>query len=79
MKIRSVAEFKAKFSEIIEDVKNGEEIGVLYGKRQEMVGVFIPVSNYAAKNPRKLGLLQNKASFRIVKNFKIMDEDLLKS
>jgi len=77
MKTLSVAEFKAKLSEVIEEVKNGEEVGVLYGKKHEIVGVFIPVSKYATRSPRKLGLLQKRGSFTIGKDFKITDEELL--
>ncbi len=76
MKTLSVAEFKARLSEIIEEVKKGEEIGVLYGKRHEMVGVFVPVSKYNAKTPRKLGILSKKGNFKVSKDFKISDEDL---
>jgi hypothetical protein len=42
MKTMTVGDFKANFSKVAEDVKNGEEITVTYGKNKEILGHFIP-------------------------------------
>ena len=79
MQTLSVGELKARFSEILETVKEGEEIVISYGKKREYVAVLIPYSRYHQKRPRKLGLLQGRASCTIHEDFKISDEDMLLS
>jgi hypothetical protein len=62
MKEMTVGEFKTKFSEVIEQVKTGEEIAVTYGKKKQIVGYFLP--QLPKLTPvRKLGILEGKASF----------------
>lgn len=75
MKTYPVGEFKALFSEIIEQVRAGEEIIISYGKKKENVAVLIPYAAYKTKKIR-LGLLQNK-TLRIHDDFKMSEEELL--
>lgn len=75
MKTMTVGEFKARFSEVLEAVKKGEEIAVSYGKSHKPIGVFKPFETSLKK--RKLGILKGKASFKVGKDFKITDEELL--
>ena len=42
MKTMTVGEFKARFSEVVSQVKAGEEIAVTFGKKKEVVGYFMP-------------------------------------
>lgn len=77
MKTFQVGELKSKFSKIIEDLKHGEEIVISFGKKKEKIAVIIPFSKYIKKNKRKLGLLEKKASYKIVSDFKISDEELI--
>jgi len=77
MKTFQVGELKSKFSKIIEDLKNGEEIVISFGKKKEKIAVIIPFSKYIKKHKRKLGLLEKKASYKIVSDFKISDEELI--
>lgn len=42
MKTLSVGEFKAHFSDVIEEVKKGAKIAVTYGKKKQVVGYFVP-------------------------------------
>ncbi|MFW5879485.1 MAG: type II toxin-antitoxin system Phd/YefM family antitoxin [bacterium] len=77
MKTLQVGDLKRNFSEVLNDVKNGKEIGISYGKKHELVAVLVPVKKYYKKNKRKLGLLKDKASFEIKGNFKISDDELL--
>jgi len=62
MKEMTVGEFKTHFSEVVEQVKAGEEIAVTYGKKKQVVGYFLP-DMPKAKPMRRLGLLEGKASF----------------
>ena len=79
MQTLTVGELKAKFSEVLEKVKKGEEIAISYGKKRERVAVLLPYSRYDQKQPRKLGPLKGRAGCIIHKDFKITDEDLLLS
>lgn len=72
----SVGEFKSQFSEVIEDVKAGEEIAVTFGKKKEVIGYFVPKSKKKLPE-RKLGILENKAQVIFRDDFKITEEEFL--
>jgi len=63
----------------MEEVKNGEEITISFGRKKEKIAVIIPYSKYKKNIKRKLGLLENKASYKINKNFKFSDNNFLNS
>jgi antitoxin (DNA-binding transcriptional repressor) of toxin-antitoxin stability system len=75
MKTLTVANLKADFSNVLEDIKKGNEVIIEYGKKHEKLAVIIPYKKYARKK-RKVGILKGKASFEITPNFKISDEEL---
>lgn len=75
MKTLAVGEFKAQFAQVLESIKNGEEIAISYGKRKEKIAVLIPYTKYNKKTARTLGLLEKKASSEIKKDFKITDDE----
>ena len=75
MKTFPVGEFKTHFSEIIEQVRSGEEVIITYGKKKENVAVLIPYASYRTKKIR-LGLLQNKTR-KIHDDFAMTEEELL--
>lgn len=77
MKTLQVGEFKKNFSEILDTVRDGEEVTITYGKKKEKVAILVPYDKYHKKSRRKLGLLVNKASCRINEDFEITDEDFL--
>ena len=54
MKTMSVGEFKANFSEVLKRVLGGEEIGILYGKKKEIVAKLVPKTS-DKKQKRKIG------------------------
>ena len=76
MKSLTVANLKSQFSTILEDLRQGKEITIEYGKSHEKIGVIVPYKKYKPAK-RKVGILENKASCEIVGDFKITDEDLL--
>lgn len=57
----SVGEFKARFSDVIAEVKAGEEIQVTFGKKKEIVGYFMPdiALTKKEKKERPLGPLKH--------------------
>ena len=77
MKTMPVGELKAHFSQVVEEVKNGEEIVVSYGKKHENVAVLIPYSTYRKKNRIRLGLLKNQGSAEFGDDFKMTAEELI--
>ena len=79
MKTFQVGELKTKFSQILEDVKKGEEITISFGKKKEKIAVILPYSKYKKSMHRELGILEKKASFSLSKDFTISDEELLNS
>lgn len=76
MKTLPVGELKTHFSEVIDDVKSGEEIIITYGRKKENVAVIIPYSQYKHKNVIKLGLLKKK-ELTIHEDFEMTEEELL--
>ena len=79
MKILSVGEFKSKFSEVVDELLQGNEVVISYGKKKEKIGVMVPYKNYKKKKKIKLGLLEGKASVKFAKDFKLTDEKFLAS
>ena len=76
MKTLPVGELKTHFSEVIDQVKAGEEIIITYGKKKENVAVIIPYSAYRSKNVIKLGLLKDKKVI-IRDDFTMTEEEML--
>lgn len=79
MQILTIGELKARFSEVLEKVKNGKEILISYGKKREKVAVIVPYSTYVSKPERKLGLLKGRAECIIHDDFEISEEEVLAS
>jgi antitoxin (DNA-binding transcriptional repressor) of toxin-antitoxin stability system len=75
MKALTVAEIKTHFSDVLVRVQNGENVKILYGKSKKPVAMIIPIENI--KSPRKIGVLDRKATFKIKGNGKISEEEFL--
>lgn len=78
MKTLAVGEFKSHFSEVLEDVRHGEEFVVCYGRKKEKVAVVIPYEKYQ-KKPVRLGVMEGIATYKIKDDFEMTDEELLGS
>ncbi|RKX77212.1 MAG: type II toxin-antitoxin system Phd/YefM family antitoxin [Spirochaetes bacterium] len=76
MKTLPVGELKTHFSEILNEVKAGEEIIITYGRKKESIAVIIPYSTYKKKNKITVGLLKNK-KMKIKADFKMTEEELI--
>lgn len=77
MKSLTVGEFKAHFSEVLELIKQGESVGVLYGKDKKPVAKLVPIKESNARKRRKLGIWEGKVKYVFADNFKMTDEELL--
>ena len=76
MKTLQVGELKTHFSEVLDDVKSGEEIIITYGKKKENIAVIIPYTSYKKKNKIDIGLLEGK-KYKINDDFAMSEEELL--
>lgn len=76
MKTMTVGEFKSHFAKVLEQVKAGIGFAVTYGRKKEIVGYFLPESQYTKQN-RKLGILEGKAKVTFKDDFKMSEEELL--
>ena len=79
MKTLTVGEFKAKFSEVLAALQKGEKFVVSYGKKKKKVAVLTAYLKQENNKPRRLGLLEGKASVRFMKDFKMTEEEFLNS
>ena len=75
MKFLPVGELKTHFSEVLADIKSGEEVVITYGKKRESIAVIVPYSQYRKKHSIRLGLLQDK-KMKIHDDFKMSEEEL---
>ncbi len=79
MQTLTIGELKARFSEVLGRLRQGQEIVISYGKKREKVAVLIPYSHYSTKPERKLGLLKGQGHCVIHEDFKLSDEEMLTS
>jgi antitoxin (DNA-binding transcriptional repressor) of toxin-antitoxin stability system len=79
MKTMTVGEFKSRFSEALEAVRDGETIVVSYGRNHRKVAAMVPYSDLAAGKKRPLGLLKSKARVKFGRDFALEDEPFLKA
>ncbi|MCH5596666.1 type II toxin-antitoxin system Phd/YefM family antitoxin [Niabella ginsengisoli] len=75
MQTVTVGEFKANFSEMLKKVLKGEEIGISYGKKKEIVARLVPKKEKTQR--RKLGALDQIAKVRFAKDYKLSEEEFL--
>ncbi len=73
MRKLTVGEFKNRFSEVVASVRKGEKIAVQYGKKREIIGLFVPYEQPKTRR-RKLGILRGKAEFD-PKKFAMTDDE----
>lgn len=76
MKTMMIGELKANFSEVIQEVKAGEEIAVAFGKKKEVVAYLIPKAARKA-GKRQLGILAQKGKVTFGNDFKMTEEEFL--
>ena len=79
MKTMTVGEFKARFSEALDAVREGETIVVSYGRNHRKVAAMVPYSELKPTKKRPLGLLKAKARVSFGRDFALTDDDFLKA
>ena len=73
----TVAEFKSRFSEVLEAIRHGESIAVTYGRSKKTVAIIQPPMGN--RRSRSLGMLKGKVSFEIQPDFEMDEAEFLKS
>ncbi len=79
MKTLAVGEFKARFADALQMVRQGENVGVTYGRKGKLVAVLVPPESVSASGGVKLGLLTGQATFKVHPGFEMNDEEFLSS
>ena len=75
MRTLTVTDIETHFSDIIEEVINGEKFQILFDISKEPIAMIIPMQNQ--KKSRKIGVLDGKALFKINGDSKISEEEFL--
>ena len=75
MKTMTIAEIKTHFSDVLDRIKNGENIKNSYGKSKKPIAMIVPIENI--DSPRIIGVLDNQAKFKANGNVKISEEEFL--
>ena len=75
MKAMAVGEIKAHFSEILEEVKYGKKVGILYGRAKKPVAMIVPYIE-EKKSEREIGILDGKVIINFNDDFKMTTEEL---
>lgn len=79
MQILPVGNFKTRFAEVLKKVRQGEEFIISYGRKKDKVAVLIPFEKYQQTVPRKFGILKDKGSFSLSDDFKMSEDEFLRS
>jgi antitoxin (DNA-binding transcriptional repressor) of toxin-antitoxin stability system len=75
----TVGEFKRRFSEALDAVREGKTIMVSYGRNRRNIAALVPCAALNAAQKRPLGLLKTKARVRFARDFALDDQQFMKS
>jgi antitoxin (DNA-binding transcriptional repressor) of toxin-antitoxin stability system len=76
MKTMPVGELKTHFSEILEEVKRGNKVGIVYGRAKKPVAMLVPYIE-ETRTGRKIGILDGKIEIEFKEDFDMTAEELL--
>ncbi|AEF84553.1 conserved hypothetical protein [Treponema primitia ZAS-2] len=71
-----VGEVKTHFSEVLEEVRQGSTVGILYGRAKKPVAMIVPYVEEKVKK-RKIGILDGKMTVKFMPDFEMTVEELL--
>jgi antitoxin (DNA-binding transcriptional repressor) of toxin-antitoxin stability system len=77
MKTMTVGEFKARFSEAMDAVRQGETVVVCYGRGRRKIAAMVPYASIGQAAERPLGLLQGSVTVTFPDDFALADHELL--
>ena len=76
MKQMTVGDFKAQFSSVLEEVMQGEEIQILYGRLKKPVACLTKLAEKPKRKKRPLGLYNNMGPYWEDESFEFTPESL---
>jgi len=76
MKTLPIGELKYHFSEILNEVRDGEEVVITYGRKKENIAVIVPYEKYKKRNRINLGKFEDEELI-IHDDFEMTEEELL--
>jgi antitoxin (DNA-binding transcriptional repressor) of toxin-antitoxin stability system len=76
VKSLAVGELKSHFSQILDEVKQGAKVGILYGKNKKPVAMIVPYVEEKSEK-RRLGILDGKVKIEFMDDFEMTDEELI--
>ena len=76
MKTMAVAEFKADFSKVLEEVRQGETVGILYGRARKPVAMIVPYKSEETGR-REIGILDGKVKIEFMDDFEMSEEEFV--
>lgn len=76
MKTMQVGDLKARFSRVLEEVKNGEEVIVSYGRGRTNVAVLVPYESWVQTHRIQLGLLEGTVAAEFAPDYGMTEEEL---
>ena len=79
MKTLTVGKLKSDFSTVLREVVQGTPVTVAFGRTHRKVAVIVPMAQYRDSLPRKLGLLEGRATYRMGRDFKMADKEVLRT
>ena len=71
----AVGELKTHFSEVLQEVRQGKKVGILYGRVKKPVAMIVPYQK-ENKGERKIGILDGKATVKFMDDFEMTAEEL---
>ncbi|MDR2108598.1 MAG: type II toxin-antitoxin system prevent-host-death family antitoxin [Coriobacteriales bacterium] len=71
------AEAKSRFSEILQSVKDGEEVLITRGKKKEEIAVMVPAAEWKKTKKRRLGTLEGWGTIEFADDWYMTDEEFL--
>jgi len=77
MRTVQYTEAKNRFSSILKDIENGNEVAISYGKDNRTIAVITSYDRWKKKQKRKIGTLEGKMSVEFSNHFSITDEELI--
>ncbi len=75
MKSFPVGEFKSNFSHVLDLVKKGEEVEILFGRNKKPIAKLIPINSREIVK-RKIGILKGKSEVIFKENFKMTEDEI---
>jgi antitoxin (DNA-binding transcriptional repressor) of toxin-antitoxin stability system len=76
MKAMAVGDVKTNFSKILEEVKQGHKIGILYGRTKKPIAMIVPYIEDKIRE-REIGILDGKMKIEFKNDFEMTTEELL--